>query len=116
VNKTALYALLIAILLPVTGYLIVDSFSSDVVPMPRHYIYDSVTTKIEKGKQVTDTAWHSIPDFNFTNQLGNKVGWKDMEGKTVVADFFFTHCPTICPRMTINMKKDCRMVSPAVRR
>lgn len=28
-----------------------------------------------------------------------------MEGKTVVADFFFTHCPTICPRLTENMKR-----------
>ena len=31
--------------------------------------------------------------------------WKDLDGKIVVADFFFTHCPTICPGMTNNMKR-----------
>jgi protein SCO1 len=105
VNKTALYALLIALVLPVGAYFIVDSYSKGLVPMPRHYIYDSVITRTEKGKEVTDTLWHRLPDFSFTNQLGNKVGWRDMEGKVSVAQFFFTHCPTICPPMTRNMKK-----------
>lgn len=73
--------------------------------MPRHYIYDSVITKIEKGKLITDTLWHKLPDFSLTNQLGEQVSWSEIEGKVVVADFFFTRCPTICARMTVNMKK-----------
>jgi protein SCO1 len=105
VNKTALYALIIAIVLPVAGYLIIDSYSKGLVPMPRHYIYDSVITKTKNGKEVTDTIWHRLPNFSLTNQLGNKVDWSDMEGKVVVANFFFTHCPTICPPVTRNMKR-----------
>lgn len=97
--------LLIALLLPLTGYFIVKSFSKDVVPMPRHYIYDSVVTKTENGKLITDTIWKKLPPFKLTNQLGKQVGWDDMKGKVVVADFFFTNCPTICPRMTMNMKR-----------
>ncbi|MCW3073357.1 MAG: electron transporter SenC [Flaviaesturariibacter sp.] len=73
--------------------------------MPRHYIYDSVVTRTENGKQIDDTLWKKLPDFKLTNQLGKEVGWEDMKGKVVVADFFFTHCPTICPRMTMNMKR-----------
>jgi protein SCO1/2 len=57
------------------------------------------------GKLITDTVWHRLPDFELQNQLGEKVSWKNMEGKTVVADFFFTHCPTICPKLTENMKR-----------
>ena len=46
---------------------------------------------------------HKIAPFAFTNQNGNKVTNKDYEGKIYVADFFFTTCQTICPKMTDNM-------------
>ena len=48
-------------------------------------------------------ANHTIPDFSFTNQNGKIITQKDYEGKIYVADFFFTTCPTICPKMTKNM-------------
>jgi len=48
--------------------------------------------------------WSKVPDFMLTNQLGQKVSWDDLKGKIVVADFFFTRCPVICPKMTQNMK------------
>lgn len=72
--------------------------------MPRHYIYDTVITTEQKGKRVSDTLWHKVADFNLINQLGEKVSWKGMENKVVVANFFFTRCPTICPRLTKNIK------------
>ncbi|HCQ14044.1 SCO family protein [Flavobacterium sp.] len=46
---------------------------------------------------------HRIADFKFTNQNGKVITQKDYEGKIYVADFFFTTCPTICPKMTDNM-------------
>lgn len=46
---------------------------------------------------------HKISSFAFTNQNGKKVTNKDYEGKIYVADFFFTTCQTICPKMTDNM-------------
>jgi protein SCO1/2 len=48
-------------------------------------------------------ANHTIADFSFTNQNGKIVTQKEYEGKIYVADFFFTTCPTICPKMTKNM-------------
>ncbi|MFN2457164.1 MAG: SCO family protein [Chitinophagaceae bacterium] len=105
VNKSAVYGLLIALLLPFAGYFIIKTVSADAVVMPRHYIYDSVITRTEKGKEITDTLWHKLPDFSLTNQLGKRVGWDDVKGKVIVADFFFTRCPTICPKMTMNMKQ-----------
>ena len=40
-----------------------------------------------------------IPDFSFTNQLNETVTNKNFENKIYVADFFFTSCPTICPKI-----------------
>ena len=105
VNIRALYALLIALVLPVVCYIIIKKYSDETVTVPGHFIVDSVTTRVIKGKKVTDTIWHKLPDFSLTNQLGQQVSWKDLKGKIVVADFFFTHCPTICPAMTRNMKR-----------
>lgn len=46
---------------------------------------------------------HKIAPFSFTNQNGKTITNKDYEGKIYVADFFFTTCQTICPKMTTNM-------------
>ena len=104
-NQKALYAVMLAILLPLFCYFIVKRYSESAITMPRHYLPDSVIVKIKRGKQVVDTAWHRIADFSLTNQLGKNVSWDDMKGKIVIADFFFTHCPTICPGLTRNMKR-----------
>lgn len=87
------------------GYLIADSFSKDAVHMPRRYYYDSVVTREKSGKQITDTVWHSVANISLTNQLGQQVSLDDLKGKIIVADYFFTHCPTICPGLTRSMKK-----------
>ena len=52
----------------------------------------------EIGKQ-GDTLYHKIPDFKFLNQDSLWISEKNMAGKIYVADFFFTTCPTICPKM-----------------
>jgi protein SCO1/2 len=104
-NKTALIALLIAILLPLTGYLLVDYYSSKAVEIPRRYFYDSVNVIEKNGKVTYDTAWHHVSNMQFTNQLGQQVSLDDLKGKVIVLDFFFTRCPTICPQLTRAMKK-----------
>jgi protein SCO1/2 len=103
-NRKAVYGILLAVLLPVLGYIYVKKYSDRDVVMPHHYLPDSVTNVTRNGKQYEDTAWHRVPDFNLTNQLGQQISWKDMKGKIVVANFFFTHCPNICPNMTRGMK------------
>lgn len=102
-NKTALYGLLIGVFIPVAAYFIMKFIP--VNEMPHRLFADDVQTKVVGGKEVSDTVWHKVPDFKFTNQLGETVSWKDMKGKIVVADFFFTRCPQVCPTMTRNMKR-----------
>jgi protein SCO1/2 len=48
---------------------------------------------------------HRISNFHLTNQEGKQISVAEWDNKIVVADFFFTHCPTICPKMTMSLKK-----------
>jgi len=105
VNKKALYAVMIALLLPLVCYFILKRSSDRATAMPQHYFADSVIAATKNGKIITDTVWHRVADFSLRNQTGDTISWKDLKGKIVVADFFFTHCPTICPGLTRNMKR-----------
>jgi protein SCO1/2 len=49
------------------------------------------------------SKYHTIADFSFVNQNGKTITQKDYEGKIYVADFFFTTCGSICPKMTTNL-------------
>ncbi|MET0394660.1 MAG: SCO family protein [Chitinophagaceae bacterium] len=103
-NKKALYALMLAVLLPLFCYLVVKWFSGSAVDMPKHYLPDTVISVVKDGKRVSDTVWHQLPDFSLVNQQGKRVSWDSIGDKIVIADFFFTRCPTICPRLTLNMR------------
>lgn len=49
------------------------------------------------------SKYHTIADFSFINQNGKTITQKDYEGIIYVADFFFTTCGSICPKMTTNL-------------
>ena len=44
-----------------------------------------------------------VPEFSFTNQNGEIISNEEYKGKVYVIEFFFTTCPTICPRMNRNL-------------
>jgi protein SCO1/2 len=95
----------LAILVPLTGYLIVDHYGKNVVPIPRYYIPERIDTVVKDGKTTYDTVFHKIRNFEMTNQLGQKVSLDQLEGKVLLVDFFFTSCPGICPTLTKNLRK-----------
>jgi protein SCO1/2 len=107
VSTKALLALCLVLVVPLGAYWAVNIVSKDAVVMPKHFYPDSVVTKTVKGKIVNDTAWHTLANISLTNQLGKQVSLRDsaLQGKIIVADFFFTHCPSICPGLTRNMRK-----------
>jgi protein SCO1/2 len=47
---------------------------------------------------------HTIADFKMKDQYGTTTSSKAWDNKIVVADFFFTHCPVVCPKMTRSLK------------
>ncbi|MFD0761806.1 SCO family protein [Lutibacter aestuarii] len=46
-----------------------------------------------------------VPTFEFTNQEGQLISNSFYDEKVYVVEFFFTTCPTICPKMNENMVK-----------
>lgn len=46
---------------------------------------------------------HHIPAFKFIDQEGDTISNKTVAGKIYIANFFFTTCRGICPKMTTNM-------------
>ncbi|HLT33717.1 MAG TPA: SCO family protein [Aquaticitalea sp.] len=44
-----------------------------------------------------------VPAFSFTDQNGKTITNEDYKGKVYLVEFFFTTCPTICPRMSSNL-------------
>lgn len=45
-----------------------------------------------------------IPEFTLTNQDGATVDHTVFDGRITILDFFFTHCPFICPTLTLAMQ------------
>ena len=104
-NKKALTALSIAILIPLTCYIVVKVVSEQTVNMPPRYFMEDVVSKTIDGKTTTDTVWHKVANISAVNQLGDTVNLHDIKNKMIVANFIFTRCPSICPHMARNMSK-----------
>ena len=81
------YGLIIALLIPVLCYLWLKQASDTAVVMPRHYLLDTVVEKVEKGKKVTDSIWHTTKNIRLVNQLGDTVQLYDQRGKIIILDF-----------------------------
>jgi len=71
---------------------------------------ESRSDQTNKKTYVSDLAFleingtpKKVPTFSFTNQNGKTITNKDYDGKVYIVEFFFTTCPTICPRMSRNL-------------
>lgn len=63
-----------------------------------------VLGKLEMNKNGV-LAQHEIADFTFQNQDGRLFSSGELKNKIVVANFFFTSCPSICPNMMNHVKQ-----------
>jgi protein SCO1 len=61
--------------------------------------YFAIAKSIHKNDTIS-----VVQPFAFVNQDGKMVTDKDVEGKVYVAEYFFTTCTGICPRMNNNMR------------
>jgi protein SCO1 len=66
------------------------------------YAVPKIVNKFKTPKLVTIGK---VPPFKFTNQDDKLITNSFYDGKVYVVEFFFTTCPTICPKMNENMLK-----------
>src|SRR5690554_7847319 len=92
--------LLLTVFLSILALSACQSSNTDKLPILGSR--EPVTTEVN-GESVTDTIYHSIPNFEFLNQDSTAITEKTFENSIYVADFFFTSCPSICPIMHRNL-------------
>lgn len=69
----------------------------------KHLPYYDTADFTPKWEMPDEENFHKIRPFSLINQENEKFTEKDIEGKICVADFFFTTCPGICPKMAKSM-------------
>lgn len=93
-----------ALLVIATGVFVYAFFIYDTDKPIRYLaIFGEKSYEFKNGK--SDTTYHTIQNFSFTNQDGKTVTEKDFDGSVYVTDFFFTTCHTICPIMSTQMER-----------
>ncbi|MDH3322938.1 MAG: SCO family protein [Flavobacteriaceae bacterium] len=60
---------------------------------------------VNKFSKQTLVKFEKVPPFEFTNQNDQVITNKSFKDKVYLVEFFFTSCPTICPKMNVNMVK-----------
>ena len=91
-NKRKVYFWFVTLIIcvPLSAFILVRYVESNNKSLP---YYGENFTEIKKNDA------RKVGDFEFTNQAGEKLTSKFVEGKIWVACYFFTTCPTICPKM-----------------
>jgi len=68
------------------------------------YKPSDVNPKLVDESVQANGSEHRVAEFELYSQLGDTISLKDVDGRIYVADFFFTTCANICPKMTTQMK------------
>lgn len=95
------------IVLIVFSVVTISLFYSALKPKKTLPIYNpaDVNPELVDSTLQYKSKYHTIADFSFVNQNGDTITQKNYEGKIYVADFFFTTCGSICPKMTTNLEE-----------
>ncbi|MDQ3050050.1 MAG: SCO family protein [Bacteroidota bacterium] len=87
------------LLIPSLAYLIVSSGKNNYQRL------EIFGPKEPSATKVGDTTYHTIASFELIAHDSSVFTDKNLEGKIYIADFFFATCQTICPKMSMQMKR-----------
>ncbi len=95
------------IIILITGISIAYYFSSSTMNQPNLPVIQPTDLK----KELVDPSLlekgigHRIGEFSLLNQYGETITLDSVKGRVFVAEYFFTTCGTICPKMTEQMTR-----------
>ena len=93
-KRTFILGLAVALVLPLSFYIIAKYLHKDRLDMPGYFVKDTDTA----GKA---SPYHQVAEFIARNQMGDVVHLNaDLLEKILVVNFMFTRCPSVCPRLT----------------
>ncbi|WP_460980356.1 SCO family protein [Spirosoma fluminis] len=105
--------LLVTLLVPALLYLFLRFGSQNHYVLPRYLpkidstngepLMGKVT--LADGREVTDTLYNRIPPFKLIDQDGKRVDQSVVKDKIYIADFFFTRCVSICPKISSQLTR-----------
>ena len=104
--------LIVLLVLPASVFLFLKGFGKNHYTVRTYYpLIDSSTgkplmkKKTEFDREINDTVFHQIPAFSLVDQSGKSVTSSVTENKVYIADFFFTRCTSICPKMSTELSR-----------
>lgn len=100
-NTTKAGILVVILVVPALMFVFLKLFGNNYYKLP--YLMPEIDEHGQVLMNGADTVFHKIPDFELLDQNGNKFSSQQTKGKIYVADFFFTRCGTICPKLSSAM-------------
>ena len=105
--------LLLTLIVPAFAYIMLRACTQNHYTLPRYIpVIDSTrgvplmqTITDKNGEKREDTLFRHVPSFTLIDQNGKTVTQTITTGKIHVADFFFTRCGTICPKIQLNLSR-----------
>lgn len=94
----------VAVLLPLSFYLVVNQMSKGKIKLPGYYNIEKVDTTGTGDNRILDTFYHHVGEIELTNQLGEAVTVNGkLANKMLVISFFFADCTATCPKLAKSM-------------
>ena len=103
-KNTAKVGILIVILaVPTFIFVFLKLFGQNYYKLP--YLMPEIDATGQVVMKGVDTVFHQNPAFDLIDQNGQPFSSAKTKGKIYVADFFFTRCGTICPKLSTNLTR-----------
>lgn len=104
-SKTAILGIAVALVLPLSFYLIAKGLGKDRLSMPHYYAQQDTLSSEDAMRRIDAGTLKPVADFAATNQFGDAVQLnRDLKSRLLVVNVFFTTCTATCPTLTQNLR------------